>query len=358
LVDIFGGRASVTSDVSLVTVGLNIYAACVLLLALCGLFGGVFLLGLEVIGRALHGLRPQRPIVRVAPSPEARARFEDQVQRIPFLSSLGPEVLDAFVATARHESYGPRRVIIKQGLLGDSFYWIAQGRCAVEVEELSGRVHRVAMLEAGDFFGEVALVHEVRRTATVRSLDAVSVMSFHRDDFLPLLARAGVPHTQVVRDIRNAAFLRGLPLFAHMPGESLSALLARLTELELAAGDPIVVQGEEADGMYVLREGEAVVEREEPDGVRLEVAHFEAGAWFGEIALLTGGRRTATVRALTDLVVLRIPRDAFRDVLMRHFATAVLLDHRCAARLDALEISDQGFSEVPDGVHSPSSTAR
>jgi CRP-like cAMP-binding protein len=202
------------------------------------------------------------------------------------------------------------------------------------------------------------LVHEVRRTATVRTLDAVSVMSFHRDDFLPLIERAGVPDAQVVQDIRNAAFLRGLPLFVHMPGESLSALLGHLTELELKAGEPIVVQGEVADGMYVLREGEAVVEREDDHGLTVQVAHFEPGAWFGEIGLLTGGRRTATVRAATDLVALRIPGDAFRDVLMKHFATAVLLDHRCAARLDALEISPDSITGEWDVSQSRSSTAR
>ena len=79
------------------------------------------------------------------------------------------------------------------------------------------------------------------------------------------------------------------------------------------AGEVIVRQGETGRSLFVVHRGEVVV-RLEPDG--REVARTRPGGVFGEMSLLTGDPRTATVAAARDSVVLEIDADALRDVVL------------------------------------------
>ena len=77
------------------------------------------------------------------------------------------------------ENFGPGDVIVKQGDQGDAFYIVREGNLEVLVrKERSQR--RVRTLAAGDFFGEIALLRDVPRTATVQALDAGSVWRLER----------------------------------------------------------------------------------------------------------------------------------------------------------------------------------
>jgi CRP-like cAMP-binding protein len=87
--------------------------------------------------------------------------------------------------------------------------------------------------------------------------------------------------------------------------------LARMTgALEVPAGSRLVRQGTHADAFYVIEQGRATVERDDR-----RVADLGTGEFFGELALLRGGRRTASVTAATDMRVQVIPRRHFGDTL-------------------------------------------
>ena len=81
--------------------------------------------------------------------------------------------------------------------------------------------------------------------------------------------------------------------------------------MRFGAGDVIVRQGEPGSRFYVITEGQAEVLQRDHDGVEGVVATLGPGRYFGEIALLRGARRTATVRALTDLSVVSLDRKDF-----------------------------------------------
>jgi NADH:ubiquinone reductase (H+-translocating) len=87
--------------------------------------------------------------------------------------------------------------------------------------------------------------------------------------------------------------------------------------MRYAAGEVIIRQGEPGGRFYVITEGEVEVVHEEPDGQETSVAQLGPGRYFGEIALLRSTRRTATVRAVTDVNVLGIARRDF-TVLVEH----------------------------------------
>jgi len=118
-----------------------------------------------------------------------------------------------------------------------------------------------------------------------------------------------------------AALLGTVDLFRTLDLDTRYALSKSSREQLFAAGEAIVTQDAEGDSMFVLLKGRARVVLE-PSGQ--EVAVLAAGAFFGEMSMLTGDRRTATVRALDDVTVLEIGAKNFRELAT---ANPGLLDH-------------------------------
>jgi CRP-like cAMP-binding protein len=112
-----------------------------------------------------------------------------------------------------------------------------------------------------------------------------------------------------------AAALARVELFAPLGDDARRQLAAGTHERRFGAGEVIVRQGDSGESLFVVHQGEVVV-RLEPDG--REVARTRPGGVFGEMSLLTGDPRTATVAAACDSVVLEIDAAAFRDVVLTH----------------------------------------
>jgi ABC-type lipoprotein export system ATPase subunit len=108
----------------------------------------------------------------------------------------------------------------------------------------------------------------------------------------------------------------------------LNAAAERLTPRRYAPGQVVVRQGERADRFFIIARGEAEVLIERPDGEPVHVNTLQPGQYFGEIALVQGGRRTATVRAgaASGLDVLSLGRDAFSGLLDRSDLTRENID--------------------------------
>lgn len=118
-----------------------------------------------------------------------------------------------------------------------------------------------------------------------------------------------------------ADHLAGLDLFKPLDAEARSALAKASNEQLFAAGEAIVRQDAEGDSMFVMMHGHARVVLE-PSGQ--EVAVIPAGGFFGEMSMLTGDKRSATVKAIDDVAVLEISANDFRELAV---ANAGLLDH-------------------------------
>ena len=118
-----------------------------------------------------------------------------------------------------------------------------------------------------------------------------------------------------------AEHLGAVDLFKTLSAEARSALSSASREHLFAGGEAIVRQGAEGDSMFVILSGQARVVLE-PAGQ--EVAVIPAGGFFGEMSMLTGDKRTATVKAIGDTAVLEISAKDFRELAATN---AALLDH-------------------------------
>ncbi len=124
-----------------------------------------------------------------------------------------------------------------------------------------------------------------------------------------------LPPRPVVDKIEAAEqTLSKLPLFQDLEPEEVRALAERARLLEFAAQDAIVREGEPGDSMYLIERGAVLVRRAHGRSVRT-LAELGIGAYFGEMSLLTGELRSATVIAKTDARALIIPKTAVQPIL-------------------------------------------
>jgi putative ABC transport system ATP-binding protein len=129
-----------------------------------------------------------------------------------------------------------------------------------------------------------------------------------------------------------AKVLAEVPLFGGLGASDRRRVAERAEIAHVKADEPIVREGFSAEGLFVLLTGAARVEQD-----RAVVARLEPGDAFGELGLLSGKPRTATVIALCDLWILRIRRDRFRHVLESKPSIAIGLLETLTERLIAAE---------------------
>ena len=106
-----------------------------------------------------------------------------------------------------------------------------------------------------------------------------------------------------------------LPLFAGVSNAAVERALDRFEAVSVTAGDVIIRQGDRADRFYIVESGSFVVRQRDTQGADRELRRLGPDAVFGELGLLTGAPRSATVEALSDGVVLALDGAAFLDLV-------------------------------------------
>jgi small-conductance mechanosensitive channel/CRP-like cAMP-binding protein len=127
--------------------------------------------------------------------------------------------------------------------------------------------------------------------------------------------------------------LKHIELFTSLTDAERAEVAERLIEAPFVHGEAMTRQGAKAHWLYIIRSGEAEV-RVVADGSRLseKVATLPAGEFFGEMGLMTGEPRTATVVATTDVECFRLDKEAFHDILRRRPEIAEDISHILARR--------------------------
>ncbi len=126
--------------------------------------------------------------------------------------------------------------------------------------------------------------------------------------------------------------LRKVELFSQMTDEELTALARRIKFSQFAKNDIVSRQGMTAHWLYIIVSGEAEVYLELPDGGKHVLRDLGKGSFFGEMGLMTGARRSATVIAKTDLECYRVDKQMFEEILHARPAIAEEMSQIMAAR--------------------------
>ena len=151
---------------------------------------------------------------------------------------------------------------------------------------------------------------------------------------------------------KRRAVLRGMELFHNLTDEELRHLAEHLNLAPFVRGEAIVIQGAVAHSLYVLIEGQAEV-RITAEGGKLSsvVATINKGDVFGEMGLLTGEPRAATVVALSDTQCYRLDKATFEEVIKNRPEIIEDISHILARRRLELASAWAGLNEEAQSLH-------
>ena len=142
---------------------------------------------------------------------------------------------------------------------------------------------------------------------------------------------------ELMADLRHVDFLRGLS------DDELRLLLPTVAVRQFGAGEMLMRAGEQGDSMFIVRRGAAEVFATAADGQTRHLANYARGDFTGEMALMTGDPRSASVRAITDLEVIEMDREGFTRLFKEHPDAAAGIGDIIAARnRDRLEKLSSG----------------
>jgi CRP/FNR family transcriptional regulator, cyclic AMP receptor protein len=146
--------------------------------------------------------------------------------------------------------------------------------------------------------------------------------------------------------------LRSVPLFSDLEQGELENFSHVAVARSFPAGTRVFHEGDHSDACYIVREGSFRVTREHSDGRAITLATLGVGDIFGELAMLDGEVRSASVEALIDGELLALPAGEVRALLARHPDITVKLIAALVRRLRTANerISRQSFQTVPSRV--------
>ena len=207
-------------------------------------------------------------------------------------------------------------IVFQRGDAGDAFYVVASGRARVVGRDAAGREVSLALLKRGDHFGEVALLSNVPRTATVRAAEDLVLLRLDREDFLHFLSRhpqARVALQRYLEDFSTRDFLKQFTALGSVPAALLRQVVEQLEARTIESGEVLVREGEPADRFYIVREGMLEVLKRE-NGTERAVRGIGPGEFFGELAFLNNSPRTATVVARSRTRLYSLSREVFERI--------------------------------------------
>ncbi|MFH2010619.1 MAG: cyclic nucleotide-binding domain-containing protein [bacterium] len=294
------------------------------------------------------------------PQPGQTGDFEEYKRRITpgqeasaptppgLFQKLGIDVMKSLVAQMSYVEKSPGQEIVKQGQIGGSLYVIVRGEVAI-IKEVDGRRIHVTTLKDGEFFGEMALITDTPRVATVEAITTVEMLEVSRDT-LRLLIRDFPQVVPVLikflKDRLLEIFVKTSDLLKPVP-EAKRWVLARKFKLyEIKEGKVILREGKPSGGLMIFLAGTARATRQRR-GKTVTLGLLEPGSLVGEISLLTGGPAVATVTATSKAWLLAISQaqwkaltNAFPD--MREYVEALARKRR--EENAAIISGDAGYS--------------
>jgi CRP-like cAMP-binding protein len=232
----------------------------------------------------------------------------------PLFAGMPSDALQALVANLQLVSLDRGELLFREGDPSDALYVIVEGEVSVQGDG-PPRVE-MSRLGPGAFLGEVALMTDQPRTATVACVVPAELLRIDRHTLSRVLANHGDVLRAVLRFVRDRLvdrWMRTSPLFRPFNDAQRNELAAKFKFLEIDAGTVVLGTGERPDGLYIVLAGQFLVRRNGS-----AVAQLGPGDLIGETALLSGGAFKSDVVARGKGLALCLPAAIFREVIMTH----------------------------------------
>ncbi|XP_037825865.1 cGMP-dependent protein kinase, isozyme 1 isoform X1 [Lucilia sericata] len=247
------------------------------------------------------------PIPKYDKDYSSKQLIKEAIMDNDFLKNIDASQVRELVDSMYSLSIEKGKFVIREGEVGAHLYVSAEGEFEVEK---NGKI--LGIMGPGKAFGELAILYNCTRTASIRVLSDARVWVLDRRIFQQIMMRTGMQRIE-----NSVNFLKSVPLLKNLSEEVL-AKIADVLEVEFyPAGTYIIRQGASGDTFFLISQGSVkVTQKLAPSTEEKEIRTLQMGDYFGEQALINEDKRTANIIAMAPGVeCLTLDRESFTHLI-------------------------------------------
>ncbi|XP_053319211.1 cGMP-dependent protein kinase 2 [Spea bombifrons] len=243
---------------------------------------------------------------RVRKDSSKKKLIMDALNKNQFLKRLDPHQVRDMAECMYERTYSPGDYIIKQGEPGSHIFVLAEGKTEVFQQN-----KLLTSIPVWTTFGELAILYNCTRTASVKAISHVRTWALDREVFQNIMRK-----TTQTRHEEHRNFLKSVSLLKKLPEDKLMKVADCLEVEYYEKGDYIIREGEEGSTFFIIANGKVMVTQStegyhEPRLIKT----LEKGDYFGEKALISDDVRSANIIADTDVECLAMDREMFNQTV-------------------------------------------
>eukprot|EP00747_Dinoflagellata_sp_TGD_P068639 gnl/TRDRNA2_/TRDRNA2_155797_c0_seq1.p1 gnl/TRDRNA2_/TRDRNA2_155797_c0~~gnl/TRDRNA2_/TRDRNA2_155797_c0_seq1.p1 ORF type:complete len:435 (-),score=131.38 gnl/TRDRNA2_/TRDRNA2_155797_c0_seq1:69-1277(-) len=235
---------------------------------------------------------------------EQKDRLSKVLQRCILFSSMDKEEMTILINAMIEKPVEADTRLIKEGDDGEVMYVIEEGKFEC-FKKIDGVEKVVKTCLEGDFFGELALLYNCPRAASVEARNKSLLWQLDRETFNAIVRDSSIKKREMYEK-----FLKSVPILEQVGQYEKKSLADALKKEKFDANTIVIKQGQQGDRFYMVEEGELFATKNGKN-----VMTYKRGDYFGELALLTDEARAATVMTKTDCKLMSIDRPTFKNLL-------------------------------------------
>ncbi|XP_018355499.1 PREDICTED: cGMP-dependent protein kinase, isozyme 2 forms cD4/T1/T3A/T3B isoform X1 [Trachymyrmex septentrionalis] len=261
-----------------------------------------------------QGISAEPPLQELAPlavvdkSDRSRELIKTAILDNDFMKNLELTQIREIVDCMYPVTFPAGSIIIQEGDVGSTVFVMEEGKV-----EVSRDGKYLSTLQHGKVLGELAILYNCKRTATITAATDCQLWAIDRQCFQTIMMRTGLS-----RQAEYTDFLKSVPIFKNLPEETLIKISDILEETFYNNGDYIIRQGARGDTFFIISRGQVRVTIKQPDTTEEKyIRTLRKGDFFGEKALQGDDLRTANIIADNPEGVscLVIDRETFNQLI-------------------------------------------
>ncbi|KAM3965673.1 cGMP-dependent protein kinase for isoform 3-T5 [Aphomia sociella] len=225
-------------------------------------------------------------LVKIPKNKKSRELIKGAILDNDFMKNLEMTQIREIVDCMYPVEYAAGSLIIKEGDVGSIVYVMEEGRVEVSREN-----KYLSTMAPGKVFGELAILYNCKRTATIKAATDCRLWAIERQCFQTIMMRTGL-----IRQAEYTDFLKSVPIFKDLPEDTLIKISDVLEETHYQNGDYIIRQGARGDTFFIISKGQVKVTQKQPNSNDEKfIRTLTKGDFFGEKALQGDDLRTANI---------------------------------------------------------------
>ncbi|XP_055386693.1 cGMP-dependent protein kinase, isozyme 2 forms cD4/T1/T3A/T3B isoform X3 [Condylostylus longicornis] len=250
----------------------------------------------------------ENSLIKIPKDSVSRELIKSAILDNDFMKNLDMTQIREIVDCMYPVKYASKSLIIKEGDVGSIVYVMEEGRV-----EVSREGKYLSTLSGAKVLGELAILYNCQRTATITAINDCKLWAIERQCFQTIMMRTGL-----IRQAEYTDFLKSVPIFKNLPEDTLIKISDVLEETHYQQGEYIIRQGARGDTFFIISKGSVKVTIRQPDSEEEKfIRTLGKGDFFGEKALQGDDLRTANIicESPEGVTCLVIDRETFNQLI-------------------------------------------